>query len=282
MISYLKILFNINDVVSWNRALLLCRGIGPKSAARVVNAAVFEKHFFNIDERLMQKEDVKNLFELFKNADTDKHSPVVLLEGFLKYYQPLLKEKYDDFNKRLNDLDSLLRIASRYDSLEKFLADMALQPPERSIIEAGFRDRDDSSLVLSTIHSAKGLEWHTVFVIYVAEGHLPSYLSLENNDAIEEERRLFYVATTRARENLFLLKPHIDRSPRSYLDGSGTVFTQVSRFMDEPEIMNKLISIEGEADIDFEDVDFSDVKNKKRPEDKEFLEMLQDYFRDDL
>lgn len=282
MISYLRIIFNINDAVSWHRALLLCRGVGPKTAERVIKEVVYDKKAFNVDDKSVQKDDVKNLLELLKKADSAKHSPLDLLQGFLKYYQPLLREKYDDFNKRLNDLDSLLRIASRYDSLEKFLADMALEPPERSIVEAGFRDRDDSHLTLSTIHSAKGLEWHTVFVIYVAEGHLPSYLSLENDDSIEEERRLFYVAATRARENLFLLKPHIDRSPRSYFDGSGTVFTQISRFVDEPEILEKLVSVEEEPDIDFEDIDFKDVKIKKRPEDEEFLNMLKDYFRDDM
>ena len=167
-----------------------------------------------------------------------------MLQIFLEHYQPLLKEKYDDFNKRLNDLDSLLKIAARYTSLECFLTDMALEPPERSIIEAGLRDKDDSCVRLSTIHSAKGLEWHTVFILYVAEGHLPSYLSLEDSDAIEEERRLFYVASTRAKENLYFLKPHIDNSPRSYFNESTSVFTQVSRFLEENDILTRFTDSE--------------------------------------
>jgi len=127
---------------------------------------------------------------------------------------------------------------------------MALEPPERNIIEAGRKDKDDTTLTLSTIHSAKGLEWHTVFVIYVAEGHLPSYLSLEDDNAIEEERRLFYVAVTRARENLFLLKPHIDRSPRSYFDGAGSVFTAASRFLEEGGILDNFVDKESMAALE--------------------------------
>ena len=180
------------------------------------------------------------------------------------------KEKYDDFNKRLNDLDSLIHIASRYKSLEQFLSDMALEPPERSIIGAGPKDNDDSALTLSTIHSAKGLEWHTVFLIYVAEGHLPSYLSLENEEDIEEERRLFYVAATRAKDNLVLLKPHIDRSPRSFLDDGGSVFTQVSRFLDEGDILGKLIDIESPSGCD----------GFKEAGDREFLNMLDEHFKE--
>ena len=206
--------------------------------------------------------------------------PAGIIKVFLEYYQPLLKNKYDDFHKRFNDLDSLLRIAGRYKSLEDFLTDMALEPPERGIVEEGLRDRDDAPLTLSTIHSAKGLEWHTVFMIYVAEGHLPSYLSLEDEDAIEEERRLFYVASTRAKVNLFLLKPHIDRSPRGFMDGGGSVFTQVSRFLDEGDILNNLVEVESgrpiEDEIDYDDLD-EPVKDKKT--DQEFLEMMKDYFR---
>ena len=228
----------------------------------------------------MEKIDgLKPLLELLKEVDIDKHNPSQIIHAFLKYYQPLLKEKYDDFNKRLNDLDSLERIAVRYKSLEQFLSDMALEPPERAIIESGIKDKDDSVLTLSTIHSAKGLEWRTVFVIYVAEGHLPSYLSLENAEAVEEERRLFYVALTRARENLFLLKPHIDRSPRSYFDGAGSVFTTVSRFLEEGDILNRLVESESAGRDSFEDISLEEIIGEKPQPDEEFLQMLKEYYR---
>lgn len=263
IISYLRIASNIFDAVSWHRALLLTKGVGPKIAQRVINEVIVNKNFDKNSKLIQKFKAVVDLFELLKNVDLATDAPAKLIRMFLKYYEPLLKNKYDDFNKRLNDLDSLERIASRYDSLEKFLTDMALDPPEKNIIEAGRKDKDDSILTLSTIHSAKGLEWHSVFIIYCAEGHLPSYLSLENKEQIEEERRLFYVALTRAKENLFLLKPHIDRSPRSYFGTSGSVFTQVSRFLLEGNIIDKFVERESEClSQGFDDLEFEDIFGK--------------------
>ena len=193
----------------------------------------------------------------------------------------MLKIKYDDFTKRLNDLDSLLRIAERYKTAEQFLVDMALEPPERMIVGPGRKDSDDAWLTLSTIHSAKGLEWHTVFLIYVAEGHLPSYLSLETEDKIEEERRLFYVASTRAKKNLFLLKPRIDRSPRSFMDGSGSVFTQVSRFLEQGGLLKKFVDVQSAGADELEDVELEDIIGEKRTRNKAFFETIEEYFRDE-
>ena len=109
---------------------------------------------------------------------------------------------------------------------------MALEPPEASIVKKGHTNNDKSKLVLSTIHSAKGLEWHAVFIIHVSEGCIPSYQSIGNDDSIEEERRLLYVAMTRAKEYLYMLKPLIDSSPRNYLLNKGAPsFTEISRFL---------------------------------------------------
>ena len=278
VLSYLRIAHNISNEVSWFRALLLIPGIGPKTAQALINEVVAGKKGFSPDGKFLKKtEFLVKLFELMKNTDTAVQTPEELIGIFLGYYQPLLKEKYDDFNKRLNDLDSLQRIASRYKSLDSFLTDMALEPPERSLIEAGSKDLDDSRLTLSTIHSAKGLEWHTVFLIYAAEGHLPSYLSLENEDDIEEERRLFYVAATRAKENLIFLKPHIDRSPRSFMDGGGSVFTQVSRFLEEGNILEKFAEIQSNGD-EFEDIDIEDITGERGAKDKRFWDSMNEYF----
>lgn len=247
VLSYLRIVHNPLDQVSWLRILLLLPKVGPKTAEDILTSFIVNQKYLlsNTPSRLFEKiPSLAALFAIIRNIEKGERIPAEVLQLFLEYYQPLLRDKYDDFSKRLNDLDSLMRIASRYKSLERFLSDMTLEPPERSIVEAGFKDKDDSPLTLSTIHSAKGLEWHTVFIIYLAEGHLPSYFSLENDEAIEEERRLFYVAATRARETLFLLKPHIDRSPGSFFSGSATVFTRVSRFLDEGNILRKFVSLE--------------------------------------
>ncbi|MDD5129986.1 MAG: ATP-dependent helicase [Candidatus Omnitrophica bacterium] len=279
IVSYLRIAYNRHDQVSWLRVLLLIPRIGPKSAAKIIEAILDQSKL----EELWQKNDeLKKLFELLKEVDLECDSPASVIESFLGYYQPLLKIKYDDFNKRLNDLDSLLRIAQRYKTTEQFLVDMALEPPERMLVEPARQDKDDAPLTLSTIHSAKGLEWHTVFLIYVAEGHLPSYLSLETDEQIEEERRLFYVAATRAKVNLFLLKPHLDRSPRSFMDGGGSVFTQVSRFLEQGGLLEEFVDVQNSGALSgLDDLELEDIIGEKRNKNKEFFETMEEYFRNE-
>ncbi|MDP8259529.1 MAG: ATP-dependent helicase [Candidatus Gygaella obscura] len=282
ILSYLRIVHNVKDEVSWHRLLLLCKGIGPKSAVKIINEVVKKDNYSNIAVKLLEKIDIAKLFELLTDIKDKGYSLLELLDLFLKYYQPLFRQRYDDFNKRVNDLDSLRRIAARYESLEKFLADMALEPPERSIVERALKNNDDSTLTLSTIHSAKGLEWHTVFIIYVAEGYLPSYLSLDNDDAIEEERRLLYVASTRAKENLFLIKPQIDRSPQSFFMEGKTVFTQISRFIDTPKIFKDLLDCEPGVDSKEEDKEFAYELDSNQTKNDDFFDNIKEYFKDDF
>ena len=280
LVSYLRIAYNSHDQVSWLRVLLLIPRIGPKTATKIIEAILDPSRL----EGLWQKNDpqLKELFELLKNVNLKHDTPAEIIARFLNYYQPLLKIKYDDFNKRLNDLDSLLRIAQRYKTTEQFLVDMALEPPERMLVEPARADKDGAPLTLSTIHSAKGLEWHTVFLIYVAEGHLPSYLSLESEEQIEEERRLFYVAATRAKINLFLLKPHIDRSPRSFADGGGSVFTQVSRFLEQGGLLGEFVAVRSSSALDeLDNLELEDIIGEKRNKNKEFFETMEEYFRNE-
>jgi DNA helicase-2/ATP-dependent DNA helicase PcrA len=277
-VSYLRIAYNRQDQVSWLRALLLIPKIGPKTAGKIIEAILDNAKL----EKLLEKnEELEKMITLLRDLDCQKEAPAKIIEKILKFYQPLLKIKYDDFNKRLNDLDSLLRIAERYKTVEQFLVDMALEPPERMIVGASKKDKDDAPLTLSTIHSAKGLEWHTVFLIYVAEGHLPSYLSLETEDKVEEERRLFYVAATRAKVNLFLLKPHIDRSPRSFMDGGGSVFTQVSRFLEQGGLLGKFVDVQSAGADELDGVELEDIIGEKRSRNKAFFETIEEYFREE-
>jgi len=280
ILSYLRIAYNAADQVSWLRALLLIPGIGPKTSQKIIEL-LGQKGNAGGDPLLKRNDTLMRLLGLLKEVDIRKDEPAKIIERFLGFYQGLLKIKYDDFNKRLNDLDSLLRIAQRYKSTEQFLVDMALEPPERSIVEAGKKDKEDSPLTLSTIHSAKGLEWHTVFLIYVAEGHLPSYLSLETEDEIEEERRLLYVAATRAKVNLFLLKPHIDRSPRSFMETGGSVFTQVSRFLGQGGLLDKFADVRSAGGLEgLDDAELEDIVGGEKQRNKEFFKTLEEYLRD--
>jgi DNA helicase-2/ATP-dependent DNA helicase PcrA len=129
-------------------------------------------------------------------------SPIVQFERLLDYYQPIFERLYyDDYPKRSRDLEQLRTIIEGYENLAAFVADTALDPPEI----VGRTDVNDK-LVLSTVHSAKGLEWDTVFVINLAEGKFPHAYS-QPGEQQEEERRLFYVAATRAKNHLFLTYP---------------------------------------------------------------------------
>ena len=167
----------------------------------------------------------------------------------LDYYTPLMERKYDDFHRRENDLESLVRIAERYAAMEPFLTDMTIEPPEHSQVGVYRQDGDDEKLVLSTIHSAKGLEWNSVFLIGLVDGYLPSSYSLFKDEDIEEERRLFYVAATRAEKNLYLVKPEVEFTGRSYFALSSSAFCQPSRFITEIQNFEELTE-EWRLDID--------------------------------
>jgi DNA helicase-2/ATP-dependent DNA helicase PcrA len=149
-------------------------------------------------------------------------------EAVLRFYQPLLAAAYDDYPKRMRDLEHLLTIIARYDSLEPFLADMALEPPSASMNDnLTLSDSQPDRLTLSTVHSAKGLEWHTVFIIWALDGRFPSIHAIGNDDELEEELRLMYVAATRAKERLYFSYPM-----QAYDRSSGAMLSRPSRFLD--------------------------------------------------
>ncbi|NQT75496.1 MAG: ATP-dependent helicase [Candidatus Omnitrophica bacterium] len=243
LISHLRVFYNINDEISWNRVLTLMRGVGPKTAEKMFKKITQDKNVLSSDDNLFKKaKDAERLSKVFEEARDEDKTPFDIIKMFNAYYEPIFRERYDDFHKRVNDLGSLERIALRYGRIEDFLTDMALEPPEEGAVKKNNDNADRSKLVLSTIHSAKGLEWHTVFIIHVSEGCVPSYQSIGNDDSIEEERRLLYVAMTRAKENLYMLKPMIDLSPRNYLaNKGGPSFTEISRFLREGDILKKYI-----------------------------------------
>ncbi len=244
VVSFLRIIVHPYHDLSWIRVLGLLRGVGPQTARRVVKEITRQQKGFHSDlSSLRPKEGIIRMMDMFKKADGFQQRPAETLDMVLGYYFPLLSDVYDDFDKRINDLESLQRIAARYDSLESFLSDMTLDAPEKSRVEQERRASRQSHLVLSTIHSAKGLEWHSVFVLFVAEGYLPSYQSMNHEEGVEEERRLLYVAMTRAKENLFLLRPQVDRSVRSGLDQPGYAYTRLSRFLTEGDILNRYMDV---------------------------------------
>jgi DNA helicase II / ATP-dependent DNA helicase PcrA len=144
-------------------------------------------------------------------------------------YDAVLSERYDRSEPRLADLDQLRVIAAGYPSRSAFLAALALEPPSNTQDLAGGSDSDDDALVISTVHSAKGKEWDAVFVIWAVDGWFPSSRSLGDEDQLEEERRLMYVAMTRARNHLAVTYPLNVYASRRGQDYS---IDQLSRFID--------------------------------------------------
>lgn len=211
VLAFLRIAQNPKDVVSWYRVLLLHEGIGPKKAQEILskissNEWDVKSHPENTLNKSV-KENIFNLFLCLHRLHTSRQLPIELLEIVLYYYQPLFKSKYDDHNKRKKDLDIFVNIAENYKNLTTLLTDMALEPPTESVADISEEERDNEYLTLSTIHSAKGLEWHTVFIIHAVEGFFPSSMAYDKIESLEEERRLMYVAATRAKQNLYITYP---------------------------------------------------------------------------
>jgi DNA helicase-2/ATP-dependent DNA helicase PcrA len=168
------------------------------------------------------------LAKLLAAIRTDAARPPDQLATVVEYYLPIMREAYpDDYPKRERDLEHFQNLAERYRSLEAMLADMALEPPNDSIGDVLSVDPEEGYVTLSTIHSAKGLEWRVVFLIWAADGRFPGPMSVRP-DELEEERRLMYVASTRARDELYLTYPiyMMDRQ-------LGHVMGRVSRFLED-------------------------------------------------
>jgi DNA helicase-2/ATP-dependent DNA helicase PcrA len=150
-----------------------------------------------------------------------------------EWYQPQLERLYDYAVARSGDLDQLEQIASGYATRERFLTELTLDPPDASGAEAGRPQLDEDYLILSTIHSAKGQEWDVVFVLNLVDGCIPSDMATERPEQIDEERRLLYVAMTRAREHLHLLQPLRFYLMHQHRHGRAHVMAPRSRFLSE-------------------------------------------------
>jgi DNA helicase-2/ATP-dependent DNA helicase PcrA len=154
-----------------------------------------------------------------------------VLEIVTQWYEPHLQRLYDDASVRQRDLVQLHQIASTYSSRERFLTEMALDPPDATSGEAGTPGKDDDYLILSTIHSAKGQEWKAVYILNVVDGCIPSDMSTGTTEEVEEERRLLYVAMTRAKEDLQLLLPQRFYVHQQTAYGDRHVYAARSRFI---------------------------------------------------
>jgi len=242
VIAYMRIIHNPLDTVSWNRCLLSLDGLGPKAAGDVIAdlLASKAKDPQAILAKVMKKAYYSDLSMLFALVFHSKGITVSeLLERVLVYYRPIFTARYDDYPKRLQDLESLADIAGRYDSLADFLAEITLDPPDSTLSLESSPSLDSEFLTVSTIHSAKGLEWRVVFLISAVDGYLPSAKSIGDFGQMEEERRLMYVALTRAKDELYILKPKVDMQGANYHRFGGMPMSEPSRFLTEGRLLDQ-------------------------------------------
>jgi DNA helicase-2/ATP-dependent DNA helicase PcrA len=211
VLSYLRVLVNPYEELSWRRVLLLIPGIGPRTADRIWSSIRKEKNpisqLGNFQDQIPRashagwRQFVELMQELSHEGFLDAPSAAidhVLKNGYDKY----LESKFPDAVSRREDVNQMGSFAMQFDSLSRFLSELSLlgqMEGDESEEETG-KER----VRLSTIHQAKGLEWKAVFVMYLVDGRFPSTRSMKKTEDLEEERRLFYVASTRAKDHLYL------------------------------------------------------------------------------
>lgn len=238
VIAYLKVIINPSDIISYTRILLLIDGIGTQSANKLLPVLTSQS---NIDKQSLPVKNSQAVIELTKLLDSqrnDIYTPSKIVQNILNYYEPLLTERYDDYSKRQKDLEHFYALSEKYISLEDFLSDLALEPPDSSVSDIESGANKDEYLTLSTIHSAKGLEYKAVFIIGAVDGRFPSVFSFNSTEELDEELRLMYVAITRAKTHLAITYP-IDMFDRT----TNMVLSKPSRFLDgiSQEILEKWI-----------------------------------------
>ena len=208
VLAILRLLANPLDNLSWNRLLLSIDKVGPKTAQKITGTiSTADDPFAALaayPAGKTWKAGILGLAKLFEDLKNSSMKPGDLCDISLEWYQPVFERLYaDDYPKRQKDLEQLKTIIASYEDLQAFIDDTALDPPET---EAYGTDANEDQLVLSTIHSAKGLEWEAVFVIGLADGRFP-HASAFPGEQWEEERRLLYVAATRAKRHLYMTYP---------------------------------------------------------------------------
>ena len=218
-LAVLRFAQNPRDQVAGFRVAQILPGVGPASAERIVEAAGRQGGLAALadwDAPARAKSDFAPFAALLADLAARSQWPADLGQ-VVAWLRAHVERRFDDFVTRLADLDALERIGATYPSRERFLAELTLDPPEAASDEAGPPHRDEDYLILSTIHSAKGQEWRSVFVLNAVDGCIPSDLATGSRDEIEEERRLLYVAMTRARDELTLIVPqrfYVHNQPR--------------------------------------------------------------------
>jgi DNA helicase-2/ATP-dependent DNA helicase PcrA len=236
-LAVLRIADNPRDEVSWFRVLQLLDRVGPAGARRVMAAfgvtAPGDPMGRFLEQAIAVPAPARAELDALREVFGDLPStglPASQVERVRRFLEPLMRRRYDQPEPRLRDLEQLEQLATGFESRERFVTDLTLDPPVSTSDLAGPPLLDEDYVILSTIHSAKGGEWDVVHVIHAADGMIPSDMSTNDPEEIEEERRLFYVALTRARDTLHVYFPlRYHRSNRG-LEGRHW-YAQLTRFL---------------------------------------------------
>ena len=257
LLCLLRILENPSDELAWHRVLGLLDGVGPAGTRRLIEElGVAEAQAL---ARLLADDhprfpaaaagELEGLRTVLGECAAGELSPAVQVERLAGACVPLFARRYPGTaSVRLADLEHLRSLAADYQSRSRFLAELTLDPPTSTGDMAGPPHLDDDFLVLSTIHSAKGGEWQVVHVIHASDGNIPSDMALGSAEEVEEERRLFYVALTRARDTLVVSYPLRFYFRRNPLDDAHS-YGQPSRFLAPAAATFDTTSV-GEAVVD--------------------------------
>nr|WP_017859314.1 ATP-dependent helicase [Leptospira borgpetersenii] len=270
LLSFLKVLVNPLDSVSWIRVLKLIPGIGNSKANGILDKIRKSSGSFEVllgeNETAIDKY-ISPLYHLYQKHRETYSEVKKVTSDFIDYYRVLLEKNYDDSKRRSEDLDSVLGFSLKYTSLGDFLSDLTMDHASLSLDKIKPDDAETDLLNLSTVHSAKGLEFDLVFILNATEGVFPS----SKNTDTEEERRLFYVAITRARKELYFTRPSLAHSR------SGPYYTKLSRFLSEiqsPEKVYELKLIPGKSVPQ----NFFSTKVSSSKTANDSFSKIQDYF----
>lgn len=237
LLAVLRFAQNPRSRMAGFRAAQLVPGIGAASATRLLDAMEEAADPHEALQRFAPPPGARQEWAAFVDLYAKLRAGALAwpadVEAAKAWYLPQLERMHDDAQVRKLDLEQLARLATGYASRERFLTELTLDPPEATSDQSGAPGRDEDYLILSTIHSAKGQEWKAVHVLNVVDGCIPSDMATGDNDEIEEERRLLYVAMTRAKEYLHLLVPQRFYVTQQTGGGDRHLYAGRSRFLGE-------------------------------------------------
>ncbi len=275
ILAHLRIIENPYDEVSWARIFSIIQGIGTSSGSKIFDAisnlehpidALINKMFYaeKLKGSRISKEGIKNLISYIKKIIdfSPEDNPSEVIQNLITVLEDYIKSKFDNWQDRIDDLKQLSIYAQNFPTIRKFLENLSLNRNnlESRTVHAGEETEEEKPLIISTIHRAKGLEWRIVFIPMLCEDSFPSSRSVGNPDAYEEERRVFYVAITRAKDQLYLISPSIKNTYR------GPQIVRISQFVSElkPKVYKK------------SSVQFKSEKEKKKLDKKDLFKSAID------